>query len=113
VRIRCVVAGDLGRGEAATVTIAQILDKPGVEPTALVAGIVPADATAVTVTDTRAGISRQATLSAVWTGDTQPAARAFLADLPETDRGGTTQLEIVTQTPTGPHASRWPRTADP
>jgi hypothetical protein len=103
-----VVVANFGRSEPAVVTISQILNEPGVSPTTLVAGIVPADATAVTVTDTRAGISRHATLTKVWTRRTKPAARAFLTDLPQTDRGHTTRLEIITQTPTGSHASRWP-----
>ncbi len=109
------VVAKLFKTSSPSVVVAQIPQGPDVpEPATLVAGIVPASTTAVTVTDKRTGTTRQATLTKAWTGEEQPAARAFLTDLPPTDRGAPTSLAIVTQDGDGPHTSSWPpETAGP
>lgn len=98
-----------------TIVVTQVPRGPDVpEAISLVAGIVPASTGTVSVTDKRSGVTRQATLTEVWTRGQEPAARAFLADLPPTDRGAPTSLAIVTQASDGQHTSLWPpETAGP
>ncbi|HEX6389925.1 MAG TPA: hypothetical protein VFZ89_10765 [Solirubrobacteraceae bacterium] len=75
--------------------------------TSLVAGLVPAETTAVRVTDDRA-TSAAATLSPVWTQSAQPAARLFLVALPQGDRGGPAGLTIAIDSPSGRNVQAWP-----
>lgn len=97
-----------------TVVVTQVTAMDGAGATSLVAGIVPASTTAVSVQDKRSGTTRQATLTEVWTGRQQPAARAFLVDLPPTDRGAPTSLTIASETSDGQQTTLWPpETAGP
>lgn len=77
------------------------------ERTSLVAGLVPADTSAVTVVDDGSSTSLRASLSPVWTRDAEPGARLFLAAMPRVGVGGNADLAIAVDTPTGRHVHQW------
>jgi hypothetical protein len=99
------------RAHQPVVVVAPVVpNQAGGEPQSLVAGLVSSDVTSVSVTNDRTGTTADATTSAVWTREAEPAARAFLVALPQVDAGGTPQLNISLETPSGRHTTPWPPT---
>jgi hypothetical protein len=108
----CLASSDIDarfRAHQPVIVVAPVVPNPaGGQPQSLVAGLVSSDVTSVSVTNERTGTTADATTSSVWTRGAEPAARAFLVALPQVDAGGTPQLSIFLETPSGRHTALWP-----